>query len=429
MVILSTDHSTNTSTTNYLEIWRGLIEGETIKYCLTKSNVMELDPHLGLFSLADINRDSLLDIIFPIKDTNPPKLLIAYNKSPFSYEWTDDYCATHMPLSNANSTELKITHVFEQGLKPDKKSNFIQTIYLGTKTEKSWYSNENIPIYLRFGDFNKDSYPDFTTVIYDKTDQSQTAYIFINSIGNKDNIQDYKSFERSFFSESGYEIIMTEIGSAYYSSFIDLDENGSLDLMVAYSENGKTVKTAGFYSTYNFDSFFLKSLVHVEPGVYISNELGTTFRFITTNIDGSRRMDVASQAIQASTPLSLNLPYTFIGIGRSNNYIENFCVISGNYMSLTDNYHVFTPVIPNSQLIIKHEKTVNSKSYESTTTNKTIITTYTNDTFVENNNSTQGNETQNVNITSSSNNTQSQTIVNTYTYPVVKTIAISNITT
>lgn len=86
-------------------------------------------------------------------------------------------------------------------------------------------------------------------------------------------------------------------------------------------------------NTYSYDAYILKALVLKQRKVYSSSEIGTTFRFICSNIDGSRRMDVA---VQNSQSLSLTLPYAFIGIGRSSNYIENFQIISGNFINVKD---------------------------------------------------------------------------------------------
>jgi hypothetical protein len=77
-----------------LEVWRGrLIDGE-IKYCLTKASLYEVDKKLGHFVLADVDRNGLLDIIFPIEDS--AKLLIGYNKIDLEYDWSQDYCKTHV---------------------------------------------------------------------------------------------------------------------------------------------------------------------------------------------------------------------------------------------------------------------------------------------------------------------------------------------
>jgi integrin alpha FG-GAP repeat containing protein 1 len=86
-----------------------------------------------------------------------------------------------------------------------------------------------------------------------------------------------------------------------------------------------------------------------------TTEYGTNYRYIVTDISGTRRMDVSFQLAQTSE-LALNLPYAYIGLGRSNNYIENFHVISNTFtVSRTDSYYIYTPVIPNSQLIISKD--------------------------------------------------------------------------
>lgn len=109
--------------------------------------------------------------------------------------------------------------------------------------------------------------------------------------------------------------------------------------------------TKGFYNNYIYDAFFLKSIHFLSKGVYFTNCFGTTYRYINTNLDGSRRMDTSVQMPQ-TTNLQLNLPYSFVGIGRSNNYVENFAIITSTRHKNNDNYKIYTPIIPNSQLII-----------------------------------------------------------------------------
>ncbi len=47
--------------------------------------------------------------------------------------------------------------------------------------------------------------------------------------------------------------------------------------------------------------------------------------------------------------MSLQLPYAFLGVGRSNNYVENFYVAMGINGKRAE--HFWTPIIPNSQLV------------------------------------------------------------------------------
>ena len=48
---------------NVLVIWKGVFEDKNIKYCLSKKNIYELDNSLGLPSLVDVDRNSLIDIV------------------------------------------------------------------------------------------------------------------------------------------------------------------------------------------------------------------------------------------------------------------------------------------------------------------------------------------------------------------------------
>lgn len=55
----------------------------------------------------------------------------------------------------------------------------------------------------------------------------------------------------------------------------------------------------------------------------------------------------------ATSGTRLQLPYTFFGLGRTNNYIENFVMaVAKNGSGSEDWSFMWTPIIPNSQLII-----------------------------------------------------------------------------
>jgi integrin alpha FG-GAP repeat containing protein 1 len=351
-LIIMSKFTIENKTENYLEIWRGVIEDDTLVYCLSQSSIYKLDNNLGLFSLADINRDALIDIVFPVLNSSPPQILIGYNKVQLSYDWTQDYCATHESITNPSNKKIPL--IFDELRTESTRSHYVELLTLTNSDKHTFYNNLNFPTLIRFGDINQDSYPDLTVVLYDKSDYSQNTYVFLNTP-----FKEYRNFNTSNYYFVPY------VSNAIYSSFFDMDEDGKLDLIIVKQENNSTFYTEGYYNTYSYDSFYLKSLVLNEENSFFSNEIGTSFRFITTNIDGSRRMDLSFQAIQVSSPMALNLPYAFMGIGRSNNYIENFHVISGNFLNLVDRYKVFTPIIPNSQILVRHYKTIE--------TNQTIV--------------------------------------------------------
>ena len=71
---------------------------------------------------------------------------------------------------------------------------------------------------------------------------------------------------------------------------------------------------------------------------------------MTSLEDDNQYVRVATQ-IPTQSYDSLELPYVYQGVGRSNNYLEQFnsaYSINGRL----DNIKIFTPIIPNSQLRI-----------------------------------------------------------------------------
>lgn len=75
----------------FLEFWIGKTNqvGE-VKYCLKE--IKPIEKEFGLFSLSDVNNDGHLDIVFPIKNSRPPAIFVAYNQKKFDYDWGKNYC-------------------------------------------------------------------------------------------------------------------------------------------------------------------------------------------------------------------------------------------------------------------------------------------------------------------------------------------------
>jgi len=100
-----------------------------------------------------------------------------------------------------------------------------------------------------------------------------------------------------------------------------------LDILAILKDDSNTFSIKGFYNNFNYDAFYLKGVTLYDKNTFATTEIGTTYRYIATNLDETKRMDTSFQLVQNNN-VCLNLPFTLMGIGRSNNYIENFCVIS-----------------------------------------------------------------------------------------------------
>jgi len=75
----------------FLEIWIAIKnKSGIIKYCLKE--IQKIQENFGLFGISDVNNDGQLDIVFPIKYSQPPSIFVAYNKKKVNYDWTKNYC-------------------------------------------------------------------------------------------------------------------------------------------------------------------------------------------------------------------------------------------------------------------------------------------------------------------------------------------------
>ncbi len=313
----STSSSSNSNNKRYLEIWRGIISNNQIKYCLTTSSVYDIKSNLGVFSLADVDRNGSLDIVFPVLES-PPKILIGFNKHEINYDWAEDYCASHI-----KSYDKAVPLLFDDFV-DNKNTASMQTYQISDSPKESFYEDKLVTPLIRFADMNSDSYPDFIVTLHNKDNFTQRVKIFYNyelKYKNKG------TGIRAYGMNNTYENNL--INNAIYASFFDIDENGNLDVVIVYKENNNIYNTIGLFDTHIYDCYYLKCLILKEKKINFANNIGVSFRYVCANVDGTRRMDLAIQATQLNQ-ISLNLPYAYIGVGRSNNYIENFHVINGN---------------------------------------------------------------------------------------------------
>jgi len=147
-------------------------------------------------------------------------------------------------------------------------------------------------------------------------------------------------------------------------AFVDIDEDGTLDIMVQRSGNGGQGNVVFVQNNFYYDAFFLKAIVlngacddgwctvpnsttRYHPfGVSYS---GATYKYTVFDTSGRRSAAQAGQLPQTSYH-SLLTPYSFFGLGRTNNYIENLFV--GSTKHTEEHFINMEGVIPNSKVVI-----------------------------------------------------------------------------
>jgi len=147
-------------------------------------------------------------------------------------------------------------------------------------------------------------------------------------------------------------------------AFLDMDEDGTLDMMVQRTGDGGQGKVLFVQNNFYYDAFFLKAIVlngacdngwcttpnsseRYHPfGVSYS---GATYKYTILDTSGRRSAAQVGQLPQTSYH-SLLTPYSFFGLGRTNNYIENLFV--GCTKHTAQHFINMEGVIPNSKVVI-----------------------------------------------------------------------------
>mmetsp|Transcript_13353 Transcript_13353/g.22703 ORF Transcript_13353/g.22703 Transcript_13353/m.22703 type:complete len:176 (+) Transcript_13353:1464-1991(+) len=113
----------------------------------------------------------------------------------------------------------------------------------------------------------------------------------------------------------------------------DIDEDGRIDVIAQKfdSSSSSAFSLQVIYNNVIHDSFFIKSMMlsqsssDVKDYQYGAVTPGASFRYIVTTLDDKKYVRVAAQLPQQSYQ-SIPLPYVYMGIGRSNNFLESFNV-------------------------------------------------------------------------------------------------------
>ncbi|QRV86819.1 T-cell immunomodulatory protein [Ceratobasidium sp. AG-Ba] len=238
-----------------------------------------------------------------------------------------------------------------------------------------------IPLPLRLGDANLDGFPDILAVTVGPAGVDRVPMLLYNVGGKK---ASGSSAKRSFEDTMGVQALFghgnTTIGASAAKAgtgrrtfkpvtsgtgalgqitdarglaFLDLDEDGTLDILVQRTGAQTGSRISFIQNNFFQDAFFLKAIVlngACPSGAFGATNVGASFKYTVLDTSGHRSaafVDPANQLPQTSYQ-SLHTPYTFIGLGRTNNYIESLTAGSSSPQSAT----TLEGVIPNSKLVL-----------------------------------------------------------------------------
>jgi len=233
-----------------------------------------------------------------------------------------------------------------------------------------------VPVPIRIGDANLDGFPDLLPIVVSPPSsgsrtRAATPQLLMSIPCNHCTHVADKADKRSFKAMKRDADPLTSITDARGVAFLDLDEDGTLDIIV--QRTGKQADSGGVKVTFiqnNFfhDAFFLKAIVlngacnglctpsnsslpRYHPfGVSYS---GASYKYTILDTSGRRSAAQVAQLPQTSYQ-SLQTPYSFFGLGRTNNYIENLFV--GSTTHEEEHFINMEGVIPNSKVVIMPPK-------------------------------------------------------------------------
>ncbi|KAN0105511.1 hypothetical protein V8E52_010950 [Russula decolorans] len=155
---------------------------------------------------------------------------------------------------------------------------------------------------------------------------------------------------------------LSSITDARVAVFVDLDEDGTLDVMVRRTGDQGAGRVLFVQNNFDYDAFFMKAIVlngacssgwclpengslsrYHPSGASTS---GVSYKYTILDTSGRRSAAQVPQLPQTSYQ-ALNTPYAFFGLGRTNNYIENLFAGAAH-----GRVAALEMVIPNSKLVI-----------------------------------------------------------------------------
>ncbi|KAJ3570120.1 hypothetical protein NP233_g4613 [Leucocoprinus birnbaumii] len=209
-----------------------------------------------------------------------------------------------------------------------------------------------------------DGFPDFLTIIASGNDRSPYLVYSVPCGSGVAGCRSDGNGRRGWKVAEAGTVPLANVKDARGVTFLDMDEDGSLDIMIQRTGSQGGSQVSFVQNNFYYDAFFLKAIVlngacnngwcysangsekYLPFGVSYS---GASFKYTVFDPAGHRSAAQVGQLSQTSYH-ALQTPYSFFGLGRTNNYIENLFV--GTTIHAPEHYLNMEGVIPNSRVVI-----------------------------------------------------------------------------
>eukprot|EP00744_Colponema_vietnamica_P011702 GILI01016452.1.p1 GENE.GILI01016452.1~~GILI01016452.1.p1 ORF type:complete len:661 (+),score=176.08 GILI01016452.1:102-2084(+) len=343
------------STNKRLEFW---LNKKERKYVLHR--LFDLPQGVGQITWADFDRDGSMDAIVPVCVSGRCRLSVLFNaQKPMcdSIFTVSDSCRAQDNLCQADPD-----YVFDS-FAADSQSRDRVIVGSSELRDLAIFQDTLRPPSVRIGDFDLDGYPDLLVVLQDPQVAGGGGKVAL--LANVACTATICSPEAAAAGRRTARLQTVGVSELYSvlnvvaAAFIDLDEKGSLDVMLLSEKTGSDGKirysVSTVYNNFFNDGFFLKALglngvcgSECSPVPYSVNTPGVSFKYTIADLNGNKKVVAGAQLTQ-SAYLPLQLPYAFWGLGRTNDYVEEFFM--GLTLAQGTHWRLWVCIIPNSQLI------------------------------------------------------------------------------
>ncbi|KAJ2315332.1 hypothetical protein IWW54_000359 [Coemansia sp. RSA 2705] len=311
------------------------------------SQTGKLPSNAGPVSFADMNADGSLDMVIPIM--NKPQVYIVYNQQrPLCVgARKQEGCRKFKRICEGDSEfsfSLADAHIVD-----------ISAMWHGETLQDTLadFQGPTAPPAVKVGDFDLDGYPDMAIVTKNNKESRVRLLRSMPCDGCKAGKNEQLD-RRDYASVTDGVAALEQFTRVQDVAFFDIDGTGTLDLLVYYIDKAGKKRAGSVYNNFFTDAFFIKALAcptdsdkHVRS--YSGFLPGPSFKYLLVSDSGKKHVAQSTQAPQTAYR-ALFTPYTVIGIGRTNNYIEDFSV--GSTSPLGRHEKSFEGLIPNSQVVV-----------------------------------------------------------------------------
>ncbi|KAJ2846559.1 hypothetical protein IWW36_004294 [Coemansia brasiliensis] len=306
----------------------------------------KLPTHAGPVSFADMNGDGSLDMVVPV--TGKSEIYILYNEQRPLCVGTNKHqdCRKFKHICEADPQfgfSLSGAHIID-----------ISQMWHGEVMLDSLnaFTGQTGPPPVKLGDFNLDGYPDMAIVTRKSKSESRIRLLRSEPCDSCKAGKNGQLTRRDFAAVTDGVAALEQFSQVQDAAFFDMDGSGTLDLLIHYMDKAGKLRAAAIYNNFFTDAFFIKALAcpsNKDMRSYAGVLPGPAFKYMLINDDGRKHVAQAAQVPQTAYR-ALFTPYTVIGIGRTNNYIEDFSI--GSTSAFGHRAKSFEGLIPNSQVVV-----------------------------------------------------------------------------